>query len=153
MKFDRQIKILGLEMRLEFMVIVGLLGLTLYAVTIYSCAKVPVKEGLKMMGAEISHVMGSDVSDSWTNKQKSHKLNQEDKLPWNVIGSESSELVPASENMNFFHKTVFSTECCPSNFTSNGGPGIIGKGCACMNKEQHDYLNKRGGNRANQDTY
>ena len=54
------------------------------------------------------------------------------------------------ESLNFFSDTDFSPECCPSDYNGTGGVtlnGTTGGGCACINNEQIEYINTRGGNR------
>ena len=63
-------------------------------------------------------------------------------------GSKLSPKVPLPEGQMFMYaNNDQSGNCCTSSNVS--GPG----GCVCITKEQQDYLNSRGGNRANVSEY
>lgn len=50
--------------------------------------------------------------------------------------------VPLPEGeMFFFKNNQFKPDCCPATYTTSAG-------CACISKDQLDYLNNRGGNRS-----
>lgn len=141
-----EIKVLNMTFRIEHILIVGILGSIMYMTTIYSCKKVGFREGLQMLGSTLDYDMSNGVEKAW------NKDNVVDGV-WNVEKENNegkSHLVKPNNMMSFFNETTFSPECCPSAYTSRGGlntNGVVSKGCACMNKEQSNYLNQRGGNR------
>jgi hypothetical protein len=62
---------------------------------------------------------GSGVQDFW-NRQK-------------------QQIPPPEGQLDFFAKTEFKPECCPSAFSSSNG-------CACMDMGSYTFLKNRGGN-------
>lgn len=145
-----EITIFNMTLRLEHILVVGIAMFFLYGCTLYSCKKVTLEEGFKMLGASISD---SGVSSEW-------KMDNVVDGVWNPQnkpkGEAKSFLVKPNNMMSFFNETVFSPECCPSAYTSSGGlntAGESGSGCACMAKEQNDFLTARGGNRANEASF
>lgn len=106
-------------------------------------------EGLQMLGADISYKMGEGVKGSWETRQQqqgssSLAYRQQDHDSYN------SKFVGPDQNLNFFADTDFAPECCGSNYSANGGlrnSGASTGGCACMNTQQINYINQRGGNR------
>lgn len=107
------------------------------------------REGMEMMGADVGYKMGEGVHGSWENKTQeagsslAHRQQDHD--------SYGSKFVGPDKALNFFADTDFAPECCGSNYSANGGltdQGATAGGCACMNKEQINYINARGGNRS-----
>ena len=59
-----------------------------------------------------------------------------------MAGGSLNPTVPLPEGQLFMYaNNEFSGKCCSFSNVSGGG------GCACITKEQADYLNSRGGNR------
>ena len=62
--------------------------------------------------------------------------------PYGPLKNNTGGSVPLPENeLNFFYNNKFDPSCCsqPQQYSSSTG-------CACITKEQMQYLNKRGGN-------
>ena len=145
-----EITIFNMTLRLEHIFIIGVALMFLYGCTLYSCKKVTFEEGFQMLGASLNYDAGSGIPQAW------NKNNVVDGV-WNPENNQpksegKSFLVKPDNMMSFFNETTFSPECCPSAYTSSGGlntAGESGSGCACMSKEQNNYLNTRGGNKAN----
>ena len=58
----------------------------------------------------------------------------------NMAPVASNPSAPANMPAWFLASTKFTPECCPSTYSSSTG-------CACLNPQQINYLNQRGGNR------
>jgi len=100
-------------------------------------SRVGAKEGMEILGANVDYVMGKGVpGNKWTKNppamQTSYETNQGPKVPL------------AEGQLFFLANNAFKPECCtpasPLAYSSSTG-------CACVTKEQIDYINKRGGNR------
>jgi hypothetical protein len=91
----------------------------------------------QLSGSDLSYRMGHGLKVSWENKNMNKKNdNVENTLNTNVGGQ-----VPLPDGELFmFYKNKFDDACCPSTYTNS-------LGCACISKEQSNYLNERGGNR------
>lgn len=140
--YNMQVKLFGLSCRVEIIVISIIVGMIIGGHLLGSCAtplaKATVKEGLQMLGnAPLDYKMGSNVKGSW------------DSRPLESIAQDTSGRVgpkvplPAGQ-MFFFANNDFSPDCCvpPLSGVSSSD------GCACVTKEQLDYISSRGGNRA-----
>lgn len=133
-------KLLGLTFRLEVVVLCVIIGMIIGSTMICSCSKVSVKEGLETIGANVDYVLGSDIASSWVNKMNS-MTDYTYENPWNRYNDVKGTPVPLKDGqMFFFENNSFSSDCCPSTYTDS-------MGCACISREQVDYLNERGGNR------
>jgi len=142
-----EIKVCGIKLRVEVVIISLLIGTFLGAHVLCSCAKIDnvkvgikkVKEGFDNMGAAINYKMGQGVYGSWeTRKQKKGPS-----IPWRKQHHETYKgtKVPLPEGqMFFFANNEFKPECCGSSVSSSSG-------CACVTKSQIEYVNQRGGNR------
>ena len=135
-----EIKILGMKIRPVIVVLCILVGMIVGGFALCSCAKVTlhqVKEGFEELGATRSYNMSDGVPGSYGKKQLDNiaqklNTNQGTKLP-----------LPAGE-LFFFANNEFKPECCVPSFSSVSSSD----GCACVTKEQVDYINSRGGNRS-----
>ena len=54
-------------------------------------------------------------------------------------GMENGKKMKKERPLAFFEKTTFSTECCPSQYTSSAG-------CACIGMDDEKLITSRGGN-------
>lgn len=142
------IKVFGMRfdlVRVAIVVVATLLVSHLFG----GCCKCSVQEGMEMMAADVGYKMGEGVHGSWENKEQekgsSLAYRQQDH------DSYGSKFVGPEQALNFFADTEFAPECCGSSYSANGGltdQGATAGGCACMNKEQINYINARGGNRS-----
>lgn len=134
-------KLLGLTFRLEIVAICLLIGILIGTSLLCSCKKVSIKEGLETLGANVDYVMGNDIASSWVNKVNSVDGGSYQN-PWNKYNDIKGTPVPLKDGqLNFFADNKFDSSCCPSTYSDS-------MGCACMSREQVDYLNERGGNRS-----
>lgn len=104
-------------------------------------------EGMQNYGQEVKASNNDDVAGSWINKATQYSSN----LGYaNAIHQSNTHVgtpVPLPEGeLFFFTQNQFKPECCPNIYSSSTG-------CACMSKEQHQYLNTRGGNRTSDSEY
>ena len=130
------IKILGITLRVECILISMIIGAILGCHLLCGCVT---KEGMESAGAAagaaIDYAMNKGVhTDKYESKYDQVEVNG---------GSKLSPQVPLPEGQLFmWANNEFSGKCCNTSNVSGGG------GCACITKEQADYLNTRGGNRA-----
>tara|TARA_Y100000590_G_C15512064_1_gene935815 strand:+ start:358 stop:747 length:390 start_codon:yes stop_codon:yes gene_type:complete len=128
-----KIKLLGLTLRVECIVISMLIGVIIGYHLISGCT---CNEGMSTM----DYTMNNGVH----NNQYEHKYNQ---FEVNQNASLSPK-VPMNEGQLFmWANNEFNAKCCEtSNVSGNSG-------CACITQEQADFLNSRGGNRASNSEY
>lgn len=139
-------KVFGQKVNVVHAIIV-VLGVLLVTHLIGGCCKCGA-EGMQMMGADVNYKMGEGVSTSWETREQP----QGSSLAYRSQDHDSytSKMVSPEQSLNFFADTDFSPDCCGSNYSANGGlkdSGASAGGCACLNKQQINYLNQRGGNR------
>jgi hypothetical protein len=143
-----ELKILGMKVRVELLVLLLVVGMIMGAHLFGSCAQVSLKEGMAMMGAELGYKMGEGVHGSWDGREQQQGAS----VAWRQQNHDAyeSQHVGPDKAMHFFADTDFAPECCGATYSANGGlnaSGFSSGGCACMSKQQLNYLNERGGNR------
>ena len=131
-------KVFGVHVSLEVVLLCLIIGAILGRVFLCDLLHIdgPIKEGMEsMLGfAPLDYKMGTGVGQSWENRQIKDTTQQK-------MESYHAGQVPLPEGeMDMFYDNEFKPECCPANYSSSTG-------CACISKEQMDYLNQRGGNR------
>jgi len=142
--YSMQVKILGMTCRVEIIVISVIVGMILGGHVLCSCVTPEVKKKVKesfvsgeLGSAPLKYKMGQGVKSSWDSKH----------IP-SIAQDLSTHMGPTvplpAGQMFFFANNTFSPDCCvpPQSGVSNGD------GCACVTKEQVDYISSRGGNRA-----
>ena len=142
-----ELNILGFKVKVEVILLAIILFWLIGGYTICSCAKVSsVKEGFQTLGADIGWRTGEGVpGDTWdtpTNTDTTTKL-------FESLDGIKAGNVPLPENELFlFYANRFDPKCCfkPQQYSSSTG-------CACISREQMDYLNQRGGNRTYPTTF
>ena len=136
-----ELKIFGFSCRLEIIIISMIVGIILGAHLLCSCSRIGLQEGMAIMGASVDYVMGEDTANSWTNKANSYAASMGYNHTSEKYSQNKGTPVPLPEGQLYmFADNQFKPECCPSTYTSSTG-------CACITKEQVDYINQRGGNR------
>lgn len=147
-----KVDLLGLKVEIIHIIIIVVLGV-LFMHLFGGCVSYMIapstKEGMELLGSDVSYKMGEGVNGSWENKEQQ----QGPSLAFRQHNHDAyqSTFVGPDKSLNFFSDTDFAQECCGSNYSANGGltdKGNTTGGCACMNKQQIEYLNARGGNRS-----
>ena len=130
--YKMEIKVLGMKLRVECILISMIIGALLGCHWLCGCAT---REGMQTAGSAIDYVMNNGVhNDKYDNKHSQVEVNG---------GSKLSPQVPLPEGQLFmWANNEFSGKCCDTSNVSGSN------GCACITKEQACYLNARGVNRA-----
>jgi hypothetical protein len=76
------------------------------------------------------------VTEGYGNKCGSGKVTEGLTM---LEGMENGKKMKKERPLAFFEKTTFSTECCPSQYTSSAG-------CACIGMDDDKIITSRGGN-------
>ena len=133
-----EIKLLGMKLRLEIVVISILLGAFIVMNSWCSCAG-GVKEGFSAAsalagGAPLDYTISNGVPVSWESKNNKHD-------PYEKLEAHSSDHKPLQDGKLFmFSGNQSNASCCPSTYSNSTG-------CMCITTEQAKFLNQRGGNR------
>jgi hypothetical protein len=140
-----EIKILGMKVNLLNLAMCALVVMVVHTIVLGSCSRLSlaeIKEGMANMGAPMMHKMGEGVKGAYDTKKMEHKAANLEAHKGPVAPLEAG-------HMHLFAKNEFKPECCvpmSSNASSSDG-------CACITKEQVDYINMRGGNRSSAAVY
>ena len=129
---NMKIKVLGMKLDVKCIIISMIIGAILGCHLLCGCAT---KEGLETLGAITNYKMSEGVhTDKYEKKVTMMNVNGG--------GPRLSAAVPLPEGQLFmWANNEFSGKCCETSNVSGGN------GCACITKEQNDYLSSRGGNR------
>ena len=141
------VKIFGMKVRLECVVLCLVIGIFIGGHVFCSCAKIDnvkvgvkkVSENFENLGAPVNYKMGQGVYGSW----EMRKQQMGPDVPWRSqqMDTYQGTPVPLPEGQLFlFADNQFRPECCGSSVSSSAG-------CACITRAQMDYVNQRGGNR------
>jgi hypothetical protein len=136
-----EVKVLGFRFNLLVVLICFALGAVLGCTVICSClhkatAKQKAKEGMEVLGSTLGYNMSSGVTGAWGEKKIPSRAQQ--------LDTHQGPQVPLPPGqLFFFADNEFRPECCVPPFSSVSSAD----GCACVTKEQVDYINMRGGNR------
>jgi len=136
-----EFKVLGLRLNLFCVTACIMLGMFLSCHVLWSCitrsSKKQVKEGLEVMGSALGYNMSSGVKGSWGPGHHTDNIGQQ-------LNTHQGPQVPLPPGqLFFFADNDFSAACCVPPFSGVSSS----EGCACVTKEQVDYINMRGGNR------
>ena len=145
--YNMEIKILGMKIRVECVVVCILIGMFIGGHLFCSCVKIDnvkvgikqVRESFENMGAPVNYKMGTGVRGSWDTRPQKRGPD----ISWRSqqVDTYKGTPVPLPEGQMFmFADNEFKPECCGSSVSSSTG-------CACITKAQMDYVNQRGGNR------
>ncbi len=86
------------------------------------------------------NMVGSNLDENLQEGNKKSYLNKDLEIKEEPFESYNSPSVPLREGeLYFYGRNTFSPECCA--FNSNVSNG---RGCACITKEQVDFLSNRG---------
>lgn len=125
------VKLFDMKLRVECIVISMIIGAVLGCHLVCGCAT---QEGMDVAGSALGYKMNQGVHmDKYESKPAMSEMNG---------GSRLSPTVPLPEGQLFMYaNNEFNGKCCENSNVSGAN------GCACITKEQYDYLNSRGGNR------
>ena len=135
-----EMKLLGFKFRPLVVLLCVLVGMAISGFVLGSCSKftlTDIKEGFAGMGAPMNYEMGAGVKGAYDTR----KL---ESIAPNLEANQASPLPLSPGQLFFFDKNEFKPECCVPPFSSVSNAD----GCACVTKEQVDYINMRGGNRS-----
>jgi len=134
-----EMKLFGIKFRPLVVVMCVLVGMLISGFVLGSCSRLTladVKEGFASMGSSVDYTMGQGVKGSYDTRSL-------DSASPNLDSNKAGALPLAPGEMFLFAKNEFKPECCVPSFSSASNAD----GCACVTKEQVDYINMRGGNR------
>ena len=140
-----EMKLLGFKFRPMVVVACIIVGALISTFVLGSCSRLSlndVKESFASMGAPTDYTLGEGVKGSYDTRH----------LASNAPGLDSNQAgaIPlAPGELFFFAKNEFKPECCVPPFSGVSSAD----GCACVTKEQVDYINMRGGNRSSSSIY
>jgi hypothetical protein len=130
-------KIFGMEVNLVCVAISIVIGMFIACNTICSC-KIPSMEGMSSLDSNMHEGVPSSAN-AW--KVSDYPKAKSSCNDFRHLAPEAQMSgMHSDDQMDFFSNTVFAPQCCPSSYSN-------GKGCACLNAKQMDFLNQRGGNR------
>lgn len=136
-----EMKLFGMQCRLEIIIICLIVGSILGAHLLCSCSKIGLQEGMAIIGAPLEWQMGTGQATDWKNKANKYASEMGYSETRAKYSKYSGTPVPLPEGeLLLFADDQFKPECCPSTYTSSTG-------CSCITQEQVTYLNERGGNR------
>jgi hypothetical protein len=145
----KTINVFGLKLRPEILLLLVIVGVVAWTHMFAGCSRVGLVEGMQMLGANVNYKMGEGVQGSWDTREQAKGSS----LEWRAQDHDaySSKFVDPEDSLNYFADTEFKPECCGSTYSANGGlmteQGHSSGGCACLSKQQINYINERGGNR------
>lgn len=140
-----EFKIFGFIVHVETLLVTLLIVWIASIHLVCSCSKLSIFEGLKMLDNDLGSKIGEnntkDIYGSYAHGSALYEQSQkEPHKPLYLKKKFESTEIPLKGTMDFFQKTKFLPECCPSSYSK-------GDGCACLSQDQMGHLNSRGGNR------
>ena len=117
------------------MVLISIVSLTLIsAAVLYHIPVSSILEGFVASSTAFLEKTSS-LSSSSDEKPKSCK--------WfnHLESNKAGDVSPSDSNISMFSENDSSSKCCPSAYSTSNG-------CLCVSKNQMEFLNSRGGNRA-----
>uniref|UniRef100_A0A6C0KEX5 Uncharacterized protein n=1 Tax=viral metagenome TaxID=1070528 RepID=A0A6C0KEX5_9ZZZZ len=136
-----EIKIAGQSIRVELALLFLVVGVILGCHVLCSCSRVSVKEGLTMLNpADKDYILGKGVpNDTWDTKPQGKGPSVDYRKQDHSTYTGTPVPLPSGQ-LFMFADNEFKPECCGSTFSNANG-------CACITKDQIEYINQRGGNR------
>ena len=115
-----------------------IVGVLLGCFVLCGCLAASKKEAFRELGAKINYKMTQGVPGLVPHLVNPPPYTQQ-------LNTHTGPTVPLPEGQLFyFYDTAFSPDCCTPPYSGVSGSD----GCACVTKEQVDYINARGGNRS-----
>ena len=116
-----KVDLLGLKVEIIHIIIIVVLGVLfmhLFGGCVSYMISPSTKEGMELMGADVSYRMGNGVTGSWENK--SQEKGSSLAFRQHNHDSYQSKFVSPEQSLNFFADTDFAPECCGSNYSGIG---------------------------------
>ena len=117
------------------MVLISIVSLTLISAAVLY--HIPVSSILEGFVASSTAFLEKTSSLSSSSDEKPESCKWFNHLESNKAGDVS----PSDSNISMFSENDSSSKCCPSAYSTSNG-------CLCVSKNQMEFLNSRGGNRA-----
>ena len=154
----QEFKLFGLKFRLEVVLLCVALGYVIGAHVFCSCLTVDPQEGFQLLfdikdvimkrltGKTVGSGTGSGVETFVTSQFAEVNSGVDSGVPnpegvaAHLKSDHTSTSMPLDDGKkDFFEKTQFKADCCPSTFSN-------GDGCACLSFDQLNHIRSRGGN-------
>ena len=149
-------KFLGMTFRLEVVILCIALGYIMGAHLFCSCLKITPTEGFEMLNDLKNVIAGNgvvksgcqdNIYDSNGEVLSGYNLETPSATSKHLTQNMQGTVIPLPEGkMDFFEKTTFSPECCPSKYSNSNG-------CACLSFEQMNHISTRGMNSTEESEY
>ena len=138
-----------ITVRVEILVLIGVVLFILFGHTMASCFRYTGKEGfssrygMNMDDREQSQftIVNKPVdTKNWFDANLTYAKGQKPSTAAQSILDRNTGQIPLPEGeMLMFANTEYKPECCPNTYSNS-------MGCACMSVDQYSYLTNRGGN-------
>lgn len=133
--FSKSTQIIFLFGLILFIIVCNLLSSTM-TITSQEGFEIVTKVKNAVSDVLCDHFSDEDKKEGYGNKCGSGKVKEGLTM---LEGMENGKKMKKERPLAFFEKTTFSTECCPSQYTSSAG-------CACIGMDDEKLITSRGGN-------
>lgn len=133
--FSKSTQIIFLFGLILFIIVCNLLSSTM-TITSQEGFEIVTKVKNAVSDVLCDHFSDEDKKEGYGNKCGSGKVTEGLTM---LEGMENGKKMKKERPLAFFEKTTFSTECCPSQYTSSAG-------CACIGMDDEKLITSRGGN-------
>ena len=133
--FSKSTQIIFLFGLILFIIVCNLLSSTM-TITSQEGFEIVTKVKNAVSGVLCDHFSDEDKKEGYGNKCGSGNVTEGLTM---LEGMENGKKMKKERPLAFFEKTTFSTECCPSQYTSSAG-------CACIGMDDEKLITSRGGN-------
>lgn len=132
-------KLLGKNVHIVNTLVCVVVGILIGYFVLCGCSKTTSKkEAFRELGANLKYNMAQGVPGLRQHQLRPPAYTQQ-------LNTHTGPTVPLPEGqLFFFADTDFTPECCVPPYSGVSSSD----GCACVTKEQVDYINMRGGNRS-----
>jgi hypothetical protein len=146
--YNMEFSFLGYKLRVELLILIGVVYLIMVAHTLSSCCNV---------SGFLEGFTGANTNYNQSGKFSLNNYKPTDTSKWNMpdlvvtpgmplgtgvqnILNRPEQPIPLPEGeLSMFANTEFKPECCPNTYSNSTG-------CACMTTKQYNYLVTRGSN-------
>jgi len=139
-----------ITLRVEILLLIGVVLFILFGHTLASCFRYTGKEGFRSRyttdfdaRTEAPFSLTSDKPVDTTNWFNANLTYNKGQTPGpaaqSILARQTGEIPLPEGEMLMFANTEYKPECCPNTYSNS-------MGCACMSVGQYSYLTNRGGN-------